>query len=78
MVVNYCSMTVNYGGILTLEIIVFFTAVIYHGKLPQYFYNIGLQSQCYKNTVVNYRNNFNPTLSINYSGIYVCHLGAVL
>jgi hypothetical protein len=30
-------MTVNYCSILTLEIIGFFTAVIYHGKLPQYF-----------------------------------------
>jgi hypothetical protein len=30
-------MTVNYCGILTLEIKVVFTAVIYHGKLPQYF-----------------------------------------
>ncbi len=38
---NYCSMTVNYCSILTLEIIGFFTAVIYHGKLPWYFYNIG-------------------------------------
>jgi hypothetical protein len=34
-------MTVNYHGILTIEIIGFFTAVIYHGKLPWYFYNIG-------------------------------------
>jgi hypothetical protein len=34
-------MTANYCGILTLEIIGFFTALIYHGKLPQYFYNIG-------------------------------------
>jgi hypothetical protein len=41
-------MTVNYHGILTLEIIGFLTAVIYHGKLPQYFYNIGPWSQCYK------------------------------
>ncbi len=39
--VNYCSMTVNYRGILTLEIIGYFTAVIYYGKLPRYFYNIG-------------------------------------
>jgi hypothetical protein len=41
MMVNNCSTTVNYCGILTLEIIGFFTAVIYHGKLPWYFYNIG-------------------------------------
>ena len=41
MTVNYCSMTVNYHGILTLEIIGFFTMVIYHGKLLRYFYNIG-------------------------------------
>jgi hypothetical protein len=41
MTVNNCSMTVNYLGILTLEIIGFFTEVIYHGKLPRYFYNIG-------------------------------------
>jgi hypothetical protein len=34
-------MTVNYEGILTIEIIGVFTAVIYHGKLPWYFYNIG-------------------------------------
>ncbi len=34
-------MTVNYEGIVTLEIIGVFTAVIYHGKLPWYFYNIG-------------------------------------
>jgi hypothetical protein len=34
-------MTVNYHGILTLEIIGFFTAVIYDGKLRRYFYNIG-------------------------------------
>ncbi len=27
--VNYCSMTVIYAGILTLEILGFFTAVIY-------------------------------------------------
>jgi len=33
-------MTVNYHGILTLEIIGFFTTVIYHGKLPWYLYNI--------------------------------------
>ncbi len=39
--VNNCSMTVNYSGILTLEIIVFFTTVIYHGKFLRYFYNIG-------------------------------------
>jgi hypothetical protein len=39
--VNYCSMTVNYHSILTLEIIGFFPAVIHHGKLPWYFYNIG-------------------------------------
>jgi hypothetical protein len=32
MMVNYCSMTVNYLGILTLEIIGFLTAVIYHEK----------------------------------------------
>jgi hypothetical protein len=41
MMVNDCSMTVNYRSILTLEMIGFFTAVIYHGKLLQYFYNIG-------------------------------------
>ncbi len=41
MTVNYCSMTVNYRGILTLEILSFFTVVIYHGKLPRYIYNIG-------------------------------------
>ncbi len=41
MTVNYCSLTVNYHGILTLEIIGFFAVVIYHGKLPRYFYNIG-------------------------------------
>ncbi len=41
MMVNNCSMIVNYSDILTLEIIGFFTALIYHGKLPQYFYNIG-------------------------------------
>jgi hypothetical protein len=41
MMVNNCSMTVNYHSILTLEIIGFFTAEIYHGKLPRYFYNIG-------------------------------------
>jgi len=40
MIVNNCSMTVNYCGILTLEIIGFFTTVIYHGILPWYFYNI--------------------------------------
>jgi hypothetical protein len=40
MTVNNCSMTVNYHGILTLEIIGFFTVVIYHGKLLRYFYNI--------------------------------------
>jgi hypothetical protein len=34
-------MTVNYHGILTLEIIGFFTMVIYHEKLSQQFYNIG-------------------------------------
>jgi hypothetical protein len=34
-------MTVNYRDILTLEIIGFYTAVIYDGKLPWYFYNIG-------------------------------------
>jgi hypothetical protein len=34
-------MTVYTCRILTPEIIGFFTAVIYHGKLPQYFYNIG-------------------------------------
>ncbi len=37
MMVNYFYMTVNYLDILTLEIIGFFTAVIYHGKLLQYF-----------------------------------------
>ncbi len=41
MTVNYCSMAVNYRSILTLEIIGFFTAVIFHGKLPRYFYNTG-------------------------------------
>jgi hypothetical protein len=41
MAVNYCSMTVNYRSILTLEIIGFFTTVIYNSKLPQYFYNTG-------------------------------------
>jgi hypothetical protein len=41
MTVNYWSMTVNYRGILTLEIIGFFIAVIYHATLPQYFYNTG-------------------------------------
>jgi hypothetical protein len=30
-------MTVNYRGILTLEIIGFFTTIIYHGKSPLYF-----------------------------------------
>jgi hypothetical protein len=35
--VNNCSMTVNYCSILTLEIIVFFTVVIYHGKLISIF-----------------------------------------
>jgi hypothetical protein len=34
-------LTVHYRGILTLEIIGFFTAVIYHGTLLRYFYNIG-------------------------------------
>jgi hypothetical protein len=34
-------MTVNYHGILTLKVIGFFTVVIYHGKLPRYFYNFG-------------------------------------
>ncbi len=41
MAVYNCSMTVNYRSILTLEIIGFFTEVIYHGKLLRYFYNIG-------------------------------------
>ncbi len=41
MTVNNCSMTVNYCSILTQEIIGFFTAVIYHGILLQYFYDIG-------------------------------------
>ena len=40
MMINNCSLTVYYCSILTLEIIGFFTAVIYHGKLTQYFYNI--------------------------------------
>ena len=40
MTVNNYSMTVNYCSILTLEIIGFFTVVIYYGKLPWYFYNI--------------------------------------
>jgi hypothetical protein len=35
------SMTINYCGILTLEIICFYTPIIYHGKLPWYFYNTG-------------------------------------
>ncbi len=34
-------MTVNYRSISTLQIIGFLTAVIYHVKLPRYFYNIG-------------------------------------
>ncbi len=41
MAVNYCNMTVYYWGILMLENNRFFTAVIYHGKLLHYFYNIG-------------------------------------
>jgi hypothetical protein len=46
MVNNY-SMIVNYHGILSLEIIGFFAVVIYHGKLPRYFYNIGPWRQSY-------------------------------
>ncbi len=46
--VNLHSMTVNYQGILTLEIIGFFTAVIYHVKLQRYFYNIGTRCRGYK------------------------------
>jgi hypothetical protein len=34
-------MTANYSGILALEIIGFFTSVIYNEKLPQWSYNIG-------------------------------------
>ncbi len=48
MMVNLCSMTVNYRSILTLEIIGFFTTVIYHVKLQKYFYNIGTRCRCYK------------------------------
>ena len=49
MAINNCSLTINYCGILTLEIIGFFTAVIYHGKLPRYFYNIGSKLPQYLN-----------------------------
>jgi hypothetical protein len=33
--VKYYSMTVNYRSILTLELIIILTAVIYHEKLSQ-------------------------------------------
>jgi hypothetical protein len=41
MAVNYCSMTANYHGILTLEIIGFFTAVIYHKNYRNRFITLG-------------------------------------
>jgi hypothetical protein len=37
----FIALAVNYQGIRTLEKVEFSTAVIYHGKLPWYFYNIG-------------------------------------
>ncbi len=37
----FITFAVNYCGIWTLEKVGFFTAVIYHGKLLWYFYNIG-------------------------------------
>ncbi len=37
----FITLAVNYHGIWTLEKVEVFTMVIYHGKLPQYFYNIG-------------------------------------
>jgi len=37
----FITLAVNYYGIWTLEKVGVFTTVIYHGKLPQYFYNIG-------------------------------------
>ena len=40
MAVNYCNMSVNYHGIWTLEIVEFFTVVIYHEKSLQKFYSI--------------------------------------
>jgi len=37
----FIKLAVNYRGIWTLEKVGFFAAVIYRGKLPWYFYNIG-------------------------------------
>ncbi len=44
----FITLALNYHGIWTIEKVGFLTAVIYHGKLPWYFYNIGSRGQSYK------------------------------
>jgi hypothetical protein len=39
--VIFITLAVNYRHIWTLEKVGFLTAIIYHGKLPQYYHNIG-------------------------------------
>ncbi len=40
----FITLTLNY---LNPRKVGFFTGIIYHGKLPQYFYNTGPWAQCY-------------------------------